>query len=95
MWRHLRNRQLGGWKFVRQDPIGPYFADFVCREKMLVVESDGATHSTDGEVASGARRTAFLEAQGFRVIRIINAQIYENVDGAPEAISLVLGDGGG
>ena len=47
VWRHLRNRQLGGWKFVRQDPIGPYFADFVCREKMLVVEIDGATHSTE------------------------------------------------
>jgi very-short-patch-repair endonuclease len=72
-----------------------YFADFVCREKMLVVEIDGATHSTDEEIASDARRTAFLEGQGFRVIRFINAQIYENVDGALEAISRVLGDGGG
>jgi len=47
VWRRLRNRQLGGWEFVRQDPIGPYFADFVCRAKMLIVEIDGATHSTD------------------------------------------------
>ena len=95
VWRHLRNRRLGGWKFVRQEPIGPYFADFVCREKMLVVEIDGATHSTDVEIASDARRTAFLEAQGFRVMRFINAQIYENADGALEEILRVLGDGGG
>jgi very-short-patch-repair endonuclease len=95
VWRHLRNRRLGGWKFVRQDPIGPYFADFVCREKMLVVEIDGATHSTDVEIASDARRTAFLEAQGFRVMRFINAQIYENADGALEEILRVLGDRGG
>ena len=94
IWRHLRNRQLGGWKFVRQEPIGPYFADFVCREKMLVVEIDGATHSTDAEVASDTRRTAFLEARGFRMMRFINAQIYENINGALEAISRVLGEAG-
>jgi very-short-patch-repair endonuclease len=62
VWRRLKNRQLGGWKFVRQYPIGPYFADFVCREKMLVVEIDGTTHSTDEEIARDVRRTAFLEA---------------------------------
>jgi very-short-patch-repair endonuclease len=95
VWRRLRNRQLAGCKFVRQDPIGPYFADFVCREKMLVVEIDGATHSTDEEIDSDARRTAFLEANGFRVMRFDNAQIYENVDGALEAILSALGDGAG
>ena len=95
VWRHLRNRQLGGWKFVRQDSIGPYFADFVCRERKLIVEIDGATHSTDAEVASDARRTAFLEADGYRVIRFINEQIYENVDGALEEILRVLGDDAG
>jgi very-short-patch-repair endonuclease len=91
VWRCLRNRQLGGWKFVRQDPIGPYFADFVCREKRLVVEIDGATHSSDGEIASDARRTAYLEACGYRVVRFHNAQIYENIEGALEEILRVLG----
>ena len=42
LWRALRGRSLGGFKFVRQEPIGPYFADFVCRDEMLVVEIDGA-----------------------------------------------------
>ena len=51
--------------------------------------------TTDAEVASDARRTAFLEADGYRVIRFINEQIYENVDGALEEILRVLGDGGG
>jgi len=92
VWRHLKNRQLGCWKFVRQEPIGPYFADFVCRERKLIVEIDGATHPTDAEVASDARRTAFLEADGYRVIRFINEQIYENVEGAMEEILRVLGD---
>jgi very-short-patch-repair endonuclease len=56
LWAHLRNRQLGGYKFVRQMPIGPYFADFVCRECMVVVEVDGGTHSSDAE--EGGRRQA-------------------------------------
>ena len=63
--------------------------------KRLVVEIDGATHSTDAEIASDTRRTAFLEARGFRVMQFIDAQIYENIDGALEAISRVLEDGGG
>ena len=50
LWRALRGRGLDGLKFVRQEPIGPYFADFVCRDKRLVVEIDGATHSTDEEL---------------------------------------------
>jgi very-short-patch-repair endonuclease len=49
LWAALRSRRLSGFKFVRQEPIGPYFADFVCREKKLVVEVDGATHSTGEE----------------------------------------------
>jgi very-short-patch-repair endonuclease len=93
VWRRLKNRQLGGWKFVRQEPIGPYIADFVCREKMLVVEIDGATHSTDEEIESDARRTAFLEAQGYRVMRFSNEQVYENAEGALDAISRALKSG--
>jgi len=95
VWRHLRNRQLGGWKFTRQESIGPYIADFVCREKMLVVEIDGATHSTDQELARDADRTAFLEKLGYQVVRFANGQVYENVPGALEEILRMLGEGGG
>jgi very-short-patch-repair endonuclease len=49
LWEQLRNRNLDGLKFVRQEPIGPYVADFVCRDIKLVVEVDGGTHSTEHE----------------------------------------------
>ena len=64
LWARLKNRGLQGAKFVRSEPIDPYIADFACRSAKLVVEIDGATHSTDEERAHDRRRTAFLEAQG-------------------------------
>jgi very-short-patch-repair endonuclease len=51
LWSKLRNRQLGGLKFVRQAPIEPYFVDFLCRERKVIIEVDGATHDTDNEAA--------------------------------------------
>jgi very-short-patch-repair endonuclease len=81
LWEQLRNRKLDGFKFVRQAPIGPYIADFLCRERKLVVELDGWTHSTDEEVNHDARRTAFLEKEGYRVIRFDNGSAAEGMDG--------------
>jgi very-short-patch-repair endonuclease len=86
LWQRLRNRSLAGFKFVRQAPIGPYIADFLCRETKLVVEIDGATHSTDEEIASDNRRTRFLEEQGFCIIRFTNEAVFESSDGVLEAI---------
>ena len=57
LWLRLRNRQFGGRKFVRQTSIDPYFVDFVCRERKVIVEVDGGTHSTDAEMAHDDRRT--------------------------------------
>jgi very-short-patch-repair endonuclease len=45
LWGRLRDRQLGGYKFRRQHPIGPFFLDFVCLEKKLVIEVDGGQHA--------------------------------------------------
>jgi very-short-patch-repair endonuclease len=81
---------LNGYKFVRQDPIGPYFADFVCREKKLVVEVDGATHSTDDEMARDARRTGVLVENGYRVVRVQNIDVFENPEGVLETILCAL-----
>ncbi len=85
-WRALRGRGLGGFKFVRQEPIGPYFADFVCRDEKLIVEIDGATHSTDEELRHDARRTEFLQAQGYRLVRFVNEEVYRNMDGVLQTI---------
>ena len=86
LWSHLRNRQLGGHKFVRQMPIGPYFADFVCRERNVIVEVDGGTHSTEEEVAQDERRTQHLHSLGYRVFRISNDNVYNNLDRALDAL---------
>jgi very-short-patch-repair endonuclease len=86
LWAQLSNRQLGGFKFVRQMPIGPYVADFVCREKKLVVELDGWTHSTAEEIAHDHRRTTFLETQGYRIYRVGNHDVMESTDGVLDSI---------
>jgi very-short-patch-repair endonuclease len=90
LWAHLRNRQLGGYKFVRQMPIGPYFADFVCRERMVVVEVDRGTHSTDAELAGDAKRTAALHREGYRVFRVRNDDVYHNLGAALDELLAYL-----
>ncbi len=86
MWYELRARRLDGMKFVRQCPIGPFFVDFACRAAQIVVEVDGGTHSTDEEVARDRARAAYLEAQGFRIFRVHNIDVYENMDGVLETL---------
>lgn len=90
LWRRLRNRTLGGFKFVRQEPIGPYFADFVCREEKVVMEVDGATHSTDEERCRDAAREQFLRDRGYRVARFHNDEVYRNVEGVLDMILSAL-----
>ena len=90
MWRELRDRRLDGFKFTRQVPIRAYFADFVCRSQKVVVEIDGATHSTDAEQHCDATRTAFLEAAGYRVFRAHNAEITENLSGVLNSLLVLL-----
>jgi very-short-patch-repair endonuclease len=81
LWSYVRRRSLACAKFRRQHPIGPYIADFACVAAKLVVEIDGATHWTAEEIAHDARRTQFLEASGWRVLRVTNNDVYENLDG--------------
>src|SRR5256885_16026705 len=65
VWYHLRGKQVAGFKFRRQLPIGPYFADFVCLSARLVVEIDGEFH----EEESDRKKTTYIESQGFQVLR--------------------------
>jgi very-short-patch-repair endonuclease len=80
LWEQLRNRTLDGHKFVRQAPAGPYIADFMCRAHKLIVEADGATHSTAAELERDRDRTRFLEAEGYRVLRFQNDEILHGMD---------------
>ncbi|MFN3934542.1 endonuclease domain-containing protein [Parvibaculum sp.] len=89
LWSRLRNRMLGGFKFRRQVPIGPYIADFVCVERMLVVEADGGQHADN---AADKRRTRYLEERGYRVIRFWNPDVLSNTEGVLEMILIALGE---
>ena len=59
LWLYLKNRQLGGFKFRRQHPVGPYILDFYCAELRLAVEIDGEVHGHPDQVAHDQRRDAF------------------------------------
>ncbi|MET0639164.1 MAG: endonuclease domain-containing protein [Hyphomicrobium sp.] len=91
IWRKLRNRRTGGWKFKRQVPFGKYVLDFFCSEARLAIEIDGASHGNTGEIASDRERTAFLRENGVRVLRFQNAEALENIDGVIEMIYADLG----
>ena len=75
LWYVLRNRGLNGLKFVRQFPIGPYIADFACREAALIIELDGSQHADN---AADEERTAFLNAEGYSVVRFWNNDVLNN-----------------
>ena len=94
LWPCLRDRRLDGLKFTRQVPIGPWFADIVCRSHKVIVEIDGATHFTSEQVASDAARTAGLEQLGYRIYRVTNHDVYDNLDGVLEGLlAFVRGSG--
>lgn len=88
LWRSLRNRRLGGFKFVRQAAVGAYFADFLCREARLVIEVDGSQHADN---AADQRRDQALANLGYRVVRIWNNDISSNMNSVLEMLLFELG----
>jgi len=82
VWSRLRGREVGGYKFRRQVPIGPYFADFACRAARLVVEIDGEGHDLDQD----DRRDAWMRARGYRVLRVSAQEVDESIDDVMDSI---------
>src|SRR5260221_13277753 len=81
LWSRLRDRQLGGFKFVRQEPVGPYYVDFICREQKLIVEVDGGQHA---ESAGDRQRDAELRTLGYRVVPVWDKEDFVYVHGRRE-----------
>ena len=79
LWDCLRNRKFKRLKFRRQHPIDKYIVDFICMEKMLVVEVDGGIHKDADQKEYDRKRTADLKGYGLRVIRFTNEEVLENV----------------
>jgi very-short-patch-repair endonuclease len=84
LWARLQNRQLGGFKFRRQHPIGRFIVDFYCAACRLAIEIDGPSH-TD-QVEYDQARTAWLTDRGHHVIRFTNQDVFQRLDAALEAI---------
>ncbi len=78
LWDALRSRQLDGLKFVRQEPVGPYIADFICRSAKLIIEVDGPTH--DGMEVYDEHRTRWLEREGYIVLRFSNEDVFGELE---------------
>ena len=80
LWQRLRDKQLFGFRFRRQAPVGNYIVDFACFNPRLVIEIDGGQHAQTAQREHDVARTIWLESQGFRVIRFWNNDVLQNTD---------------
>ena len=86
LWSILRRKQFAALRFRRQQPIGPYIADFFCPAAKLIVELDGGQHGAEEVVTYDEKRTRFLESKGYRVLRFWNVEVMKDRDSVAEAI---------
>jgi very-short-patch-repair endonuclease len=86
LWQRLRNSQLG-LKFRRQHPIGPYVADFYCREAKLIIEIDGDAHNRGTNPQRDLVRDSFMIQNGFDVLRIAAADVLRDADAVADGIA--------
>jgi very-short-patch-repair endonuclease len=84
LWYFLRDRRLNGFKFRRQQPIGPFIADFYCSDTGLIIELDGDSHAPRQEY--DAKRTAWLQANGHVVVRFLNDQVHKELEAVLKTI---------
>ena len=91
LWHYLRDKQLDGYRFRRQHPIGPYIVDFACLSRKVLIELDGGQHAE--QTSRDEKRDAFLRARGYRVLRFWNTEVFENCFGVLERVyEAVAGD---
>ncbi|MCQ8118827.1 endonuclease domain-containing protein [Methylomonas rosea] len=88
IWQQLRNRQLLGCKFRRQQVIGPFIVDFVCLEPKLVIEVDGGQHAEQQEYDQN--RSHYLQQLGYRVLRFWNHEVLQDMPAVMGAIHLTI-----
>ena len=90
MWNVLRTPSFKLYHFRRQVPLGPYYADFASHSARLVIEVDGSGHTADSAVTHDARRTTFIETQGYRVLRFTTLQVLGDVNVVIDTIAAAL-----
>jgi very-short-patch-repair endonuclease len=89
-WRYLRRLETKGTHFRRQVPLGRYVVDFACLTSRLVVEVDGSYHGEEANRSHDEKRTRWLEAEGYRVLRFWNNDITQNPSGVLQIIHASL-----
>jgi very-short-patch-repair endonuclease len=90
LWEYLRDRRLAGHKFRRQQAVGRFIADFICKERLLVIELDGVVHLTQKE--RDAERDLYLKACGYEVVRFRNEEVTDDINAVLERIIEKLND---
>lgn len=86
LWQRLRAKQVKGYQFMRQKPIGKYIVDFYCSKLKLVIELDGYSHASEEAHKKDMVRQKNLEALGLTVVRFSNQEVNQNIDGVVRAI---------
>jgi very-short-patch-repair endonuclease len=86
LWYHLRRRKMAGYRFRRQVPIAGYIADFACLSARLIVEVDGGQHNEPDNEILDTKRTVWLQARGYRVLRFWNSSVLSEIDSVTETI---------
>jgi very-short-patch-repair endonuclease len=86
LWAKIRLKQLKGYQFYRQKPVGDYIVDFLCPRAKLVVEVDGSQHLSDETIEYDGTRDEYLSGLGLRVLRFTNSDVLTNIDGVVENI---------
>jgi very-short-patch-repair endonuclease len=90
IWAKLKNRQLDGVKFRRQQPLGSYIVDFISLDEKLIIEIDGGQHNESRDIERDGKRMEWLEREGFHVVRFWNNDVLLNIEGVLEKIREVL-----
>jgi very-short-patch-repair endonuclease len=90
LWPRLRRLSINDSHFRRQATIGPYFADFACHRRRLVIELDGGQHNREEEGRRDARRDAYMRANGYRILRFWNNDVMHNIEGVIETIAQAM-----
>jgi len=80
LWKFLRNKQLGGFKFRRQHPLGPFILDFYCMEAKLAIELDGSGHADKSKRCYDAERSDRIANKGIQVLRFWNQDVLQNTE---------------
>ncbi len=92
LWVKIRMKQLKGYQFYRQKPVGDYIVDFFCPRAKLVIEIDGSQHFSDETSQYDRVRDEYMSSLGLRVLRFTNTEVLGNIEGVVESIPILPGD---